>query len=455
MIRTLLAASCSAFLLSPNPALAQEPELGYGRTYVIHADGAWVAPGLHIEPAFVKVASGRIVWVSTTDDRRERTSMLGKTSKDPLIRVQGTLAPTMVDAWTNLAPSGLLQSRKQGPTHRLEDAMPLQVANEDEALAAQVLAARQAGVGAVYMAAGRNGIRRGVGQAAEFTALDLPLLAGPETLDFAVGVHSGGAMNASFMMEDLEKAFEEASGWRTSWDDFDEAMEKYEENLKKYEEKFQKYLDEKKEAEAEEAAQAGEDKKREDGPKAPKRPKKPMKPQGNAARDLLLGAMDGSYRVRVVADSSADIRSLILLKETYGLDLVLVSGNEADLLADELRLAEIPVVLPLVGDYHAAPDAERSLASRFQTLVEADVEVALASGGSEGQQMLMAARAGELVAAGCAEADVWDALTIAPARILGLSNYGTLHSSGSATMLLFEGRSPFDASAPIKAHKPK
>lgn len=69
--------------------------------------------------------------------------------------------------------------------------------------------------------------------------------------------------------------------------------------------------------------------------------------------------------------------------------------------------------------------------------------------------MLMLTRAGELVAAGCDKNKVWDSLTIVPARLLGLDGYGSLHRGKSATMVLFEGTSPFDASAPMKAHKPK
>jgi imidazolonepropionase-like amidohydrolase len=452
----MLAALGSLLLLFSGQVQAQDS--GYTRTYVIQADGAWIAPGVHIEPAFVKVSAGKVVWVSSTDQRQERTNMLGKTLIEKLIKVKGTLAPGMVDAWTTMVPTGYSVDRKAGSTRKLQDSLPMQVVNEDPLLVGQVLAARQAGIAAVFLSAGRSGWRRGVGTAAEFTKLDLPQAIGAGALEFAVGAQGNNGFERTFMIEELEAAFEEAADWRGSWDDFDEAMEKYQKDLEKYEEKLTKYIEEKKkfDEEAEKSgAQTEEDSAKKEAPKAPKRPKYPKEPQVNAGRDLILGAMDGAYAVRIHADSVSDIRRVISLKKEYAIHVLLVGGANADLLADDLRRAEIAVVLPLSEDRHAAPHTERSLAKRYSTLIEGGVEVALASGGAEGSQMLMATRAGELVAAGCDKNKVWESLTVVPARLLGLDDYGTLHRGKSATMILFEGTSPFDASAPMKAHKPK
>ncbi len=453
----MLVALCSLPILLSGQLQAQDS--GYTRTYVIQADGAWVAPGVHIEPAFVKVSEGKVVWVSSTDQRVERTSMLGKKSIDKLIKVDGYLAPGLVDAWTTMVPAGYTQDRRSGATKELRDSLPMQVANEDELLVSQVLAARQAGVAAVFMSAGRNGWRRGVGISAEFTNLDLPQAVGSGALEFAVGAQGNSGLDRTFMIDELEKVFEEANDWRDSWDDHDEAMEKYAKDLEKYEEKLTKYIADKKEFEKEAEKEGGQaqdgDKDAPKEPKAPKRPKYPKEPQSSEARDLILGAIDGQYQVRVHADSVSDIRRVMGLKKEYAIDLLIVGGGDADILADDLRKAEIAVILPLADDAHAAPNAERSLAKRFTTLTEGGVEVALASGGAEGLHMLMITRAGELVAAGCDKNKVWDSLTVVPASLLGLDDYGTLHRGNSATMILFEGTSPFDASAPMKAHKPK
>ena len=458
--RAMLAVIGGLFLLFPSPLQAQDS--GYTRTYVIQADGAWVAPGVRIEPAFVKVSAGKIVWVSATDLRQERTNMLGNTSIDPLIKVNGFLAPGIVDAWTTMVPAGYTQDPHAAATQQLQDSLPMQVANEDELLVAQVLAARQAGIAAVFLSAARDGWRRGVGTAADFSSLDLPQAQGEGALEFAVGAQGDRGLERTFLIEELEAAFTEAADWRGSWDDFDESLEKYGKDLEKYEESLTKYIAEKKKFDEEAKkpgaqAQEGETKETKESkePTAPKRPKYPIEPQVTAARDLLLGALDGKYQVRIHADTVADIQRVIALKKKHGFHLVLVGGGSADLLADELRLAEIPVILSLGDDLHAAPPVERSLAKRYTALVDGGVEVALASGGAEGLHMLMLTRAGELIAAGCDKNKVWDSLTSVPARLLGLKDYGSLHRGKSATMILFEGTSPFDASALMKTHKPK
>lgn len=461
-LRTHLAAICGTILLSAVPTFAQADSTestGYTRTYVIQADAAWVGPGMFLEPAFVQISDGRIDWIAEVDHRTERKNMFGQsTGKTPLIKVPGTLAPGMIDAWSGMAPQGYTRDRKPGPTRRVEDALPVQAPREDLQLMAQVLAARHAGVSATYLEGGRNGLRRGVGTAVEFTALDLPLQAGDTALEFAVGAAAAGGVERTFQMEELRLAFEEAKDWRASWDDYDEALEKYQKDLEKYEEKLTKYIEEKKafeEKQEAEGAMSGEGEEKEKAPKAPKRPKVPKKPKLDAARDLLLDAMDGKMTVRVVADRVSDIRDLIRLKADFGLDLILVGGYDADFLAEALAKAEIPVILPVVADHHAQPDPERGFAKRYLGLREAGVKVAIASGGTEGAQLLLPLRAGEIIAAGGSEEEVWASLTTVPAELLGLSGFGSLHRGKSATMILFEGSSPFDASAPFKAHKPK
>ncbi|MDA0668135.1 MAG: hypothetical protein O3A95_09755 [Planctomycetota bacterium] len=458
-LRTHLAALCGTLLLSSAPALAQET--GYSRTYVIQADGAWVGPGIYLEPAFIQITDGRVVWVSDQDRRRESKNMLGQsTGKTKMITVSGILAPGMVDAWSSYAPADFQAERRPSSTRRVEDSLPMQVAMEDPVLYAQVMAARSAGVSATYMAGGHSGLRRGVGTAVEFTALDLPLKAGREALDFAVGSAAQPGFERTYQSEELWSAFVEAKVWRNSWDDYDEEVEKYTEELEKYQEKLEKYLTEKKEWDVKQEAKGplagdGEDGDEDKEPKAPKRPKLPKEPESSIARDLLLSAMDGAIQVRVVADRVHDIREVIKLKKEFGLDLVLLGAYDADFLAKELAAAEIAVILPVVQDHHATPDPDRSFAKRYLALREAHVTVAIASGGSDGAQFMLPIRAGEIVAAGGSQEGVWASLTSVPAKILGLTDYGTLHTGMSATMILFEGASPFDASAPFKAHKPK
>ena len=164
--------------------------------------------------------------------------------------------------------------------------------------------------------------------------------------------------------------------------------------------------------------------------------------------------MDGKYAVRIQAERLSDIRTVLRLRDQFNIDVVILGGFEADLLADELRLAQIPVVLAATPSHHTN-DNGRDFFSRYQSLIEGGVKVAIASGGADGHQMMLLTRAGDLISRGADPATVWESLTTVPAEILGMSDYGSLSSGSSATMLLFEGNSPFDASATFKVHKPK
>ena len=443
----LIAAAFSA------PQQVESAATGYDKTYVIQADSAWLSPGKTISPAFIQINSGRIGWISTSDRRRESTNILGQSQgKGALIKVKGSLAPGIVDAWTSFAPAGYLSDRRSAAARDVRDSLPVQVEIADYQLYSQVIAAREAGVAAVYLSPGWSQLRLGVGSPAEFSKLDLPLVAARPMLDFAVGTAAGDLFQATYNAEELYDAFTEAQEWRDSFADYDEKLEEFPDKLEKYQEKLQKFIDEHG-PDAPEKEDEGEDEEKE-APKPPKRPKNPSAPKVDAQRDLLLAAIDGKYSVRIQAERLADIRTILRLQKKFGLDVIILGGFEADLLADELRLAQIPVVLAATSSQHQN-HYPRDFFSRYQRLVKAGVNVAIASGGSDGHQMMLLTRAGDLISRGADPATVWASLTSVPAKILGMNNYGAISRGSSATMLLFEGSSPFDASATFKVHKPK
>lgn len=453
-------------LLAP-PVAAQDP--GYERSYVIRADAAWLSPTERLSPAFVGVDKGRIEWVAAENRAEGRRGGLIPSAPARVIEVEGTLAAGIVDAWCRIGPGDLLAENREQPLRRLRSALPVQRHNESPELVAQVLAARDSGIAALYLAAGHGRLRAGVGTPAGFSGFHLPVAKGREALDCAVGRALGPA--ATHAAQDLADAFGEAQDWRDSLDEHREKMEQYEKDLAEYRKKFDEYAKKKEEADkAAKAAGGGGDKppgkngeakngEAKDGEKkdeAPKRPERPKEPKASSERDLLLEAMDGRLAVRVVADDPADILSLLAVQREHGLDLVVLGGWWADQVAHELADAQVPVVLGALPDHHAERFPERSLVARWRALRTAGVEVALASGGGEGEQALLLAHAGELVAAGEEPAAVWSALTEVPARILGLeAEYGAIAAGHSASLILFEGTSPFDASGAFRAHKPR
>ncbi|MCH2101113.1 MAG: hypothetical protein MK209_04260 [Planctomycetes bacterium] len=422
---------------------------GYERTYTIQADACWLPGGRVLSPAFVSLDKGVIARISTTAPPA-RSTVFG-TQKPNIIKVKGTLAPSLVDAWSGLPMAGRDGGRRPLPQSRIAEDLPVMVPGADAALAARVDALRNSGVGFVYLGRTDGNLQRGLGVVTGFSVNDLPYAIGDDWLDFA-GTGSGSA--AQIRAQDLKTAFDNAVALRDSRDDYEEKLDKYEEDLKKYEESFAKYLEEQKKdgkkggnARAEDPKSSG--KKKDD--KRPKRPKRPASPRRNVAGDLILDAIDGKLRVRIQADSEWVVAVAVELVEEHNLDLVLVNAIGGEAYADSLADHGIGVVLDLSRQL-AGDDA---LAEEFLAYRKAGVDVALGSGGRDLGPMLLTL-AGELVAAGVDQDEVWRALTSTPANLLGLSGQaGALQRGASGSMILFGGAHPFDASGVFRSHQPK
>lgn len=448
-----LRAAALAFLatvaVSHSQASAQSAENGgYQSTYTIEADSVWLPDGRTVSPAFVTLNEGVITMISTTAPPERRTAF--GTQKPRIIKVAGTLAPAVVDAWSGLPMAGRDGGRRPLPQSRLADDLPAMLPGADAALAARVTALRSSGVGFVYLGRTDGPIQRGLGLVSGFSAGNLPYSVGSDWLDLA-GTGSGSAVQVR--AQELKGLFESAIALRDSRADHTEAMEKYQESLEKYDEDFKKYLEEqkKKEKEAEKSgAQAEEgDKKKED--KRPKRPKRPAEPKRNVAGDLVLDAINGKLPVRLEANNALVVGAALELAEEHNLHLLIAGGAGSTAHAEAMADLGVGVVLDL--SRQLAGDGK--LAADFKAYHEAGVSVALGSGGRDLGPMMLTL-AGELIAEGLDQDAVWGALTSTPAALLGLEGKaGAVQRGASGSMILFGGSSPFDASAPFRTHTPK
>jgi hypothetical protein len=438
-------------LVSPQADGAEAQDLGYKRTYTIHADSAWLADGRVLSPAYITLTKGVITRISSREPQAQKT-LLGSGPKPKIIKVDGTLAAGVVDAWSSVLPAEIRLDRRPLPFSKVADGLPIQVEGADPALAAAVAAQRSAGVSAAYIGRADGNLMRGLGVPAGFSAHDLPYLEGHEFLDLMV---AGDALGVQRGITDLNTLFSEAVDYRDSVDEYQEKLETYEESLKKYQEELDKFVEEQKKEEGKEgdAKAEGNGEKEKKEKKRPKRPKRPNSPVSTTARNLVLDAIDGKIAVRVQVESAAGIRAAIALQEEHNLNMMLVGGGEAVQCRFELAAAGIGVVLD-VNRVHTKSNGQ-SFIDQFQQLLDAEVDVALSSGGRNLGPMLLA-YAGEMIAQGADADAVWAALTSTPARMLGMaSNFGQINRGCSGSMILFGGNSPFDASASFQAHKPK
>lgn len=439
-------------VLSSGIAAQQETVLK-GR-YVLHADAAWVRPGVAIEPAYVTVRDGVIQSV-------RRQAPRGGVK---IHRVAGTLAPALVDAWTEIMPAQARTNRQFYTYSKWRDELPGDLEIRLEDWSPLVEASREVGIGAAFFSSGASSLSRGLGTPVTFNAYDLPVAAGTEALEFALGSATTSGANAVLTLERFGDLLVAADAYGESQEEFEDKLEKYEKDLEEYEKKFEEYLEKKNKAEknGKKNGQSAADKngKEKNGKdkkelKAPKRPTRPKTPNRDPSKEILLQALKGEWSLRVEAHEVFEIQRLLEWQRKYGFDLVLVGGSSADLLAEELKDADVSVILAVrpTGADGALP--ERSLAQRFQTLHDAEVKVALASGGRTRDQAFLLIWAGQLVASGLDASTVWAAMTQVPARMLNLQEtHGELRAGASADLLLFGGSSPFDASGIVRSLRP-
>lgn len=173
---------------------------------------------------------------------------------------------------------------------------------------------------------------------------------------------------------------------------------------------------------------------------------------------VLLELMAGRTPAFFGADNSRDIRRALMLAEEYGFRAIIVGGDEAWKVADELRDAEVPVLVSLDfpepdrwqpgADDGTNGDDELDAAARAEKqeieaiyanagrLSEAGVRFALTSGGGRADLLEGARKAIEY---GLSETAALRALTTTPAGLFGLERLTHVEQGRPATFIVTEG----------------
>jgi len=166
----------------------------------------------------------------------------------------------------------------------------------------------------------------------------------------------------------------------------------------------------------------------------------PPQPRGrNLRQEALQTALEGRVRVIMAASDVPEIRAALSLAEEFGLDIVLLNPRHAWKCLDEIRAAGVPVLLgtafsvPEDGEPH---DRFYSLAA---TLHEAGIPFAFTTGRGHAARTLPT-HAGVSVAHGLPADVAFRALTLEPARILGIDDrYGSLAAGKVANVVIWSG----------------
>lgn len=238
---------------------------------------------------------------------------------------------------------------------------------------------------------------------------------------------------------DLRKQFQDAKAHR-------EALETYEEELTDYEDELAKYREENSDAEAEDASgeksslskrgregrmraptrskKSGAGQKKSDKKKDEKKPpKKPREPRRDPRLECYFRALDGEIPVRIIAHRTEDIRNALELAEEFRLELILVGATEAHKIIDEIKEADVRVVLGAQAPSPLSAAGQRAHGQQAGQLSEAGVPWVLGSGsnsnsGAASRFLLF----NSMLASASDQRDSLSRVTREAAQFLGLSD---------------------------------
>ncbi len=159
--------------------------------------------------------------------------------------------------------------------------------------------------------------------------------------------------------------------------------------------------------------------------------------------------MAGDLPVYLSANRASDIQTALSLTEEFGLDLILRGGAESWYVADELAALGVTVV---VDPMRNAPYSFEQLGSRSDTaaiLDRAGVQVVISTGSTHNSRLLRQ-YAGNAVRAGMDWDRALAAVTLHPARAVGMdADYGTLETGRVANIVVWTG-DPFELSTRVR-----
>jgi imidazolonepropionase-like amidohydrolase len=152
-------------------------------------------------------------------------------------------------------------------------------------------------------------------------------------------------------------------------------------------------------------------------------------------------AARGQQLILVEAHRASDIKRIIeFARGSTELNIAIVGGDEAWMVAEDLANAKIPVIVDPFQNLPASFEQLGATAENAKRLIEAGVITSFAHMGDDTHQArLVLQSAGNAVANGVDHDDALAAITVVPALIFGLENVGTIEPGAVADVVVWDG----------------
>ena len=165
------------------------------------------------------------------------------------------------------------------------------------------------------------------------------------------------------------------------------------------------------------------------------------RPSKNLAMEAMADVLNGELTAMITAHRAQDIMTALRLQDEFGFDMILDGAAEAYLVLDEIKKAGIPVIIhpTMIRTYGDAKNASFTTASK---LAEADIPFAFQSGFESyvPKTRIVLYEAAVATAYGLSRTDALEAMTSAPASILGIDHrVGSLKQGKDADLVLYDG----------------